>query len=75
MLKNEIFDKSILEAIVECRLKEVERRLRTSRLPISKIAALCGFDDLSYLGRIFRKRYGVTMSDYRTSSFACRRNP
>lgn len=61
----EIFDKSILDAIVECRLKEVERRLMTSRLPISKIAALCGFDDLSYLGRIFRKRYGVTMSQLR----------
>lgn len=64
----EIFDKSILEAIVECRLKEVERRLTTSRLPISKIAALCNFDDLSYLGRIFRKRHGVTMSQFRDSA-------
>lgn len=64
----EIFDKSILEAIVECRLKEVERRLTTTRLPISKVAALCDFDDLSYLGRIFRKRYGVTMSQFRSDS-------
>ena len=64
---SEIYDKSILEAITECRLTEVARRLSASRLSIGKIAAHCSFDDTAYLGRIFRRRYGMSMSEWRKS--------
>ena len=56
---------SMLEAITRCRLDEVARLLLISRLPIAKIASLCEFGDLAYLGKLFRRRYGVPMRDYR----------
>lgn len=58
----------ILAAITRCRLEEVTKHLLLSRLPIVKIASLCNFNDLAYLGRLFRKRYGMTMREYRTSA-------
>ena len=66
----EIHGKSILEAITECRLEEVARRLVMSRLPIGKIAAQCGFANLAYLGKLFRRRYGVTMGGWRHETMA-----
>lgn len=33
--------------------------------PISAIALKCGFNDISYFNRVFRKRYGCTPSDLR----------
>ena len=56
---------SILEAITRHRLSEVSKRLLISRLSIAKVAALCGFDDLAYLGKLFRRRFGCTMSEWR----------
>jgi AraC-like DNA-binding protein len=59
---------SILEAITRHRLAEVSKRLLISRLPVAKVAALCGFEDLAYLGKIFRRRFGCTMSEWRIRS-------
>jgi len=36
-----------------------------ARRPISAIAFACGFGDLSYFNRTFRRRYGATPSDVR----------
>lgn len=63
----EIFGKSIIAAITECRLEEVARRLTISNMPVGKVAALCGFRDVAYLGKIFRQRFGKTMTEFRTS--------
>ena len=62
------YGESILEAITRCRLEEVARHILLSRLPIVKIASLCNFGDISYLGRLFRRRYGMTMREYRTQN-------
>lgn len=64
---SEIFGKSIIAAITESRLEEVARRLTISNMPIGKVAALCGFQDVAYLGKIFRRRFGKTMTEFRTS--------
>lgn len=40
--------------------------LRTG-LSVSEIATQLGFDDVSYFGRVFRKRVGVPPLDYRQS--------
>ena len=61
----EYHGKTIHETIIETKLEELSMRLLTSNRAISNIAAALGFDDLSYLGRIFRKRYGMTMSEWR----------
>jgi transcriptional regulator GlxA family with amidase domain len=34
-------------------------------MPVGKVAALCGFRDVAYLGKLFRRRFGKTMSDWR----------
>lgn len=64
---SEIFGKSIIAAITECRLEEVARRLTISNMPVGKVAALCGFRDVAYLGKLFRQRFGKTMTEFRTS--------
>ena len=58
--------KSIHETIMETKLEELATRLLTSNRSIGNIASELDFHDLSYLGRIFRRRYGVTMSAWRT---------
>lgn len=60
-----VHGESILEAITRLRLEKVAKRLTMSRLPVAKVAALCGFSDVSYLGKIFRRRFGTSMCQYR----------
>ena len=60
-----VHGESILEAITRLRLEKVAKRLMVSRLPVAKVAALCGFSDVSYLGKIFRRRFGTSMCQYR----------
>ena len=62
----ECHGKTIHETIIETKLEELATRLLTSNRAIGNITAALGFNDLSYIGRLFRKRYGVTMSDWRT---------
>ena len=56
---------SILEAIQARRFDEVRRQLTESSLPITKVIANCGFKTESNAKTLFRKRYGISMSDYR----------
>ena len=58
---------SIGEAITSCRLDEVRRLLVTTREPIDAIALSCGYENPNYLKNLFRKRFGMTMRDYRRS--------
>jgi len=62
------YGESILEAVTRCRLEEVARHILLSRLPIVKIASLCNFGDIAYLGRLFRRHYGMTMREYRAQN-------
>ena len=43
------------------------RLLRHSETPIEGIAALCGYEDASFLKVLFRRTYGISMRDYRRS--------
>lgn len=55
--------------VLEIRLQNVCRMLTDpdSRIhSVSAIAATCGFNDVSYFNRAFRKRYGCTPSDLRS---------
>lgn len=61
---------TILEAILNVRLEEVKRRLRTSNVPINKITAACGFGNDCHAKHLFRKRFGMTMRDFRKSQQA-----
>lgn len=53
--------------VLEQRLSRAHRMLRDPRSEqlIGAIAFACGFSDLSYFNRCFRRRYGLTPSDLR----------
>ena len=56
---------TILDAITERRLDEVKRRLSTTREKMDLIAAACGYANPTYLKNLFKKRYSMTMRDFR----------
>ena len=56
---------SILEAIQNRRLERVRLLLRESTLGFAEIAETCGFSSETYLMRLFKSRYGLTLRSYR----------
>ena len=65
---NEFDGRSIHEVIVDTRLEELKRLLADSDIPIARITAACGFSSDNYAKNLFRRRFGMTMSDYRSMS-------
>ncbi len=59
---------TILEEIQRVRLERVCALLSGTNLPIGEITRECGFERESYLARLFRKRFGTSMSGYRTNA-------
>ena len=59
---------SIGGEITRIRLAEVQRRLRTTREPIDSIAAKCGYANPNYLKNLFRKRFSMSMREFRKMS-------
>lgn len=51
--------------ITRVRLDRASHLLRSSNMNISEIAWDCGFQDLSYFGRVFKEIYGQTPTNYR----------
>ena len=64
----ETFGESVYEAALRLRLAEVCRRLRETDEPIAAITAACGWSDPAPPKRLFRKRFGVSMREWRNSS-------
>ena len=62
--KNE-YNQTILDAIQHHRLERVCAMLRETKLPISEIGMQCGYATENYLKNLFKKRFGITMSQYR----------
>jgi LacI family transcriptional regulator len=56
---------SILDEIQSHRLDRVRALLRETDLPIGEIGERCGYLTETYLKTLFKKRFGVTMRDYR----------
>ena len=53
------------EYIRVLRLEKARRMLLNKEIRISKIALECGFSDVNYFTRCFRKHYEITAGDYR----------
>lgn len=54
------------------RLERSRQMMRSPTQAISTIASIahaCGFNDLSYFNRTFRRRYGITPSDFRNEPY------
>jgi len=59
---------SFSERVLECRLQKARRMLQSregSRTKISDIAYSCGFNEVSYFNRCFRRRFGASPTQYR----------
>lgn len=53
--------------VIECRLREAQRLLESSPLPLNDIALHCGFAHASHLSRFFHRQFGQTPGRYRNS--------
>ena len=56
---------TILSAILRIRLAEVKRRLKDTDTPIAKITVACGFKGENYAKKLFRSRFGTSMTEFR----------
>ena len=61
----ELQGRSILDTITERRLDEVKRLLAGTRNKIDVIASACGYQNPTYLKNLFKKQFGMSMSDFR----------
>ena len=67
----ELQGESVYEAILRVRLEEVKHRLRHTNATIAEITASCGWDNPAPPKVLFKKRFGMSMRDYR-ESVSCR---
>ena len=56
---------TIRTAIEDVRMAKLRKMLRATRMPVSAIAAECGYRDPDALAHLFRKRFGMSMRDWR----------
>ena len=61
----QIQHESILEAITRTRIRLVKKRLLSTRDPLARIAADCGFRSGAALARFFARETGTTMTAWR----------
>lgn len=58
---------TFLEILTNERLDAAKRLLTKSNVSIERIAYECGFQSLSYFGKKFRARFGITPSQFRSA--------
>jgi AraC-like DNA-binding protein/mannose-6-phosphate isomerase-like protein (cupin superfamily) len=59
-----IIGKSPKQYLLEYRLAQAEKMLQQENDSISNIAARCGFNDINYFSRIFKKKNNITPREY-----------
>lgn len=59
---------TVLAAITRIRLDGLCRALRASALPVGAVSRACGYDNLPYVKTLFRRRFGMTMTEYRAAA-------
>ena len=57
--------KTLTDFLQEIRLNEVRRQLLESKRSVIEISLSCGFMQVSFFNRLFRRRYGCSPSEYR----------
>ena len=61
----ELQHQTIYDAIVAARLEEVRRRLVSTHDTIEQISTACGWQNANALKNLFKRRFGMSMRDYR----------
>jgi len=63
----EMGDSTVGELILERRLAALSAMLRKSKSPICRVIKDCGFGNVNHAKTVFKKRFGMTMRDYRST--------
>ena len=56
---------SFARYVNEKRLEEAEKQLRESDKSILEIALDCGFENVTYFNRLFKRKHGIPPGKYR----------
>ena len=56
------------ECVNSYRLSRASRLLLSDNMPIADIARLCGFDNISYFNRLFKRKYKITPTELRNQA-------
>jgi AraC family transcriptional regulator of arabinose operon len=56
---------SVIDAVLQSRLREAVKRLEMTSQPVSEIAYACGFGSPFYFSTLFKRRHGASPRDYR----------
>lgn len=59
---------TIMNALMDIRLKKAAEYLKNGRLSVKEIAAECGFSEQNYFSKAFSKKYNCSPSEYRKIS-------
>lgn len=64
---------TVLSIIQDCRLRNVQRKLLSSKATIEEITRTCGYNSPNHLKKIFKERFGMSMRQWQTqhSHAAC----
>lgn len=62
-----MIDRKPVEFLIEYRLKTAARLLKETDMQITEICFSCGFNHMSYFGKLFRRYYGMTPKEFRNS--------
>ena len=63
----ELTNSTVLAEINAMRLKKLAQLLTKTSLPIYKLSAQCGFKESNYAKRAFKKAFGTSMREFRSS--------
>lgn len=63
-----MIDKKPVAYLNEYRLKQAVNMLLSTDMQITEICFACGFNHISYFGKIFRRYYGLTPKQFRNSN-------
>ena len=61
------FDHTIYEYVLLKRMERAKELLCNYNTDISKISVLVGFNDSNYFSKAFKRHFGISPSEYRTS--------
>lgn len=63
---------SAAQLLIEARMQRAEQLLRDCEgenvMPVAEIAGLCGYSDVQYFQRVFKKKHGLTPTDFRADA-------
>lgn len=65
---HEITGTTLRAEIERVRMESVRRLLASTGRPVGSIAASCGYPNVNHLGKLFRMRFSMSMSDYRRNA-------